>query len=91
MPAIPPHYSLHIPINSATYIPTSGIFYLRLKVIDSANLQSIQYINLNVDNVFPSGTWDSINANPTAPVHAGLAKFLKEHKAWNDKWKIAGK
>jgi hypothetical protein len=24
-------------------------------------------------------------------VHAGLAKFLKEHKAWNDKWKIAGK
>jgi TRAP-type uncharacterized transport system substrate-binding protein len=32
-----------------------------------------------------------INANPNAPVHAGLAKFLKEHKAWNDKWKIAGK
>ena len=32
-----------------------------------------------------------INANPTIPVHAGLAKFLKEHKAWNAKWKIAGK
>jgi uncharacterized protein len=31
-----------------------------------------------------------INAEPGAPVHAGLAKFLKEHKAWNDKWKIAG-
>jgi hypothetical protein len=31
-----------------------------------------------------------INAEPKAPVHAGLAKFLKEHKAWNDKWKIAG-
>ncbi|MCU0593394.1 MAG: hypothetical protein MUC57_18225 [Desulfobacterales bacterium] len=30
-----------------------------------------------------------INANPDAPVHAGLAKFLKEHKAWNDTWKIA--
>ena len=30
-----------------------------------------------------------INANPNIPVHAGLAKFLKEHKAWNDKWKIA--
>ena len=30
-----------------------------------------------------------INANPSIPVHAGLAKFLKEHKAWNDKWKIA--
>ncbi|MHB8091589.1 MAG: TAXI family TRAP transporter solute-binding subunit [Syntrophales bacterium] len=32
-----------------------------------------------------------INANPTIPVHAGLAKFLKEKKAWNNKWKIAGK
>jgi TRAP-type uncharacterized transport system substrate-binding protein len=30
-----------------------------------------------------------INANPQIPVHAGLAKFLKEQKAWNDKWKIA--
>ncbi len=32
-----------------------------------------------------------INANPAIPVHAGMAKFLKEKKAWNDKWKIAGK
>lgn len=32
-----------------------------------------------------------ISANPTIPVHAGLAKFLKEKKAWNDKWTIAGK
>ena len=30
-----------------------------------------------------------ISANPQIPVHPGLAKFLKEHKAWNDKWKIA--
>jgi TRAP transporter TAXI family solute receptor len=30
-----------------------------------------------------------INANPTIPVHPGLAKFLKEQKAWNEKWKIA--
>jgi TRAP transporter TAXI family solute receptor len=34
---------------------------------------------------------NGIKANPAIPVHAGLAKFLKEHKAWNDKWKIAGK
>ena len=32
-----------------------------------------------------------INANPTIPVHPGLAKFLKEKKAWNDKWKVGGK
>ncbi len=30
-----------------------------------------------------------INANPHIPVHPGLAKFLKEHKAWNDKWKVS--
>jgi len=34
---------------------------------------------------------NGIAANPTIPVHPGLAKFLKEHKAWNEKWKIAGK
>ncbi len=31
-----------------------------------------------------------IDGNPQIPVHAGLAKFLKEHKAWNEKWKVAG-
>lgn len=33
---------------------------------------------------------NGISANPDIPVHPGLAKFLKEHKAWNDKWKVAG-
>jgi TRAP-type uncharacterized transport system substrate-binding protein len=32
---------------------------------------------------------NGIKANPDIPVHAGLAKFLKEHKAWNNKWTIA--
>jgi TRAP transporter TAXI family solute receptor len=32
---------------------------------------------------------NGITANPDIPVHPGLAKFLKEHKAWNDKWKIS--
>ena len=32
-----------------------------------------------------------IGSNPHVPVHAGLARFLKEHKAWNDKWEIVGK
>jgi hypothetical protein len=31
-----------------------------------------------------------IKSAPHIPVHAGLAKFLKEHKAWNDSWKVAG-
>jgi TRAP transporter TAXI family solute receptor len=33
---------------------------------------------------------NGINANPQMAVHPGLAKFLKEHKAWNDKWKVSG-
>ena len=33
---------------------------------------------------------NGIIANPTVPVHAGLAKFMKEKKAWNDKWIVAG-
>jgi hypothetical protein len=31
-----------------------------------------------------------INANPEIAVHPGLAKFLKERKAWDAKWKVAG-
>ena len=32
---------------------------------------------------------NGISANPGIAVHPGLAKFLKEKNAWNDKWKIA--
>jgi TRAP transporter TAXI family solute receptor len=31
-----------------------------------------------------------IKANPDIPMHPGLAKFLKEQKAWDPKWKVAG-
>ena len=33
---------------------------------------------------------NGISANPHVPAHPGLARFLKEHKAWSDSWKIAG-
>jgi TRAP-type uncharacterized transport system substrate-binding protein len=29
-----------------------------------------------------------ISANPDIAVHPGLARFLKEHNAWNDKWTL---
>lgn len=32
---------------------------------------------------------NGINANPSIAVHPGLAKFLREHNAWQDKWTIA--
>jgi hypothetical protein len=31
-----------------------------------------------------------IKANPDVPVHGGLAKLMREHKAWDERWKIAG-
>lgn len=31
-----------------------------------------------------------IRAAPEIPVHAGLARFLEEHDAWEDDWTIAG-
>lgn len=40
-------------------------------------------------NDFTGMQASGINANPDIPVHPGLAKFLKEHNAWQDKWKIA--
>jgi TRAP-type uncharacterized transport system substrate-binding protein len=32
---------------------------------------------------------NGIKANPHIPVHAGLARFLKEHNAWNESWNVA--
>src|SRR5262245_5456820 len=33
---------------------------------------------------------NGISANPDIAVHPGLARFLKEHNAWNDKWTLGG-
>lgn len=30
-----------------------------------------------------------IRANPDAPVHPGLARFLEDHDAWDDSWTVA--
>jgi len=56
-------YDLHIPIDTTAYIPTSGILYLRLKVVDNANYQKLNYINLNVDNVYPTGAYTLDSSN----------------------------
>ena len=53
----PADYDLHVSIDSAAHIATSGILYLRVKVVDNANFQKLNYINLNVDNVFPGGAY----------------------------------
>jgi TRAP-type uncharacterized transport system substrate-binding protein len=32
-----------------------------------------------------------ISANPDIAVHPGLARFLKEHSSWNERWKLAAR
>jgi uncharacterized protein len=33
---------------------------------------------------------NGINANPDMVVHPGLARFLKEHQTWSEKWQVGG-
>ena len=53
----PADYDLHVSIDSADHIAFSGILYLRVKVVDNANFQKLNYINLNVDNVYPGAAY----------------------------------
>lgn len=54
------HYLISINIDTTAYIPDSGILYIRLKAVDDANYQGISSLNLNVDNVLPSGSWTGV-------------------------------
>ncbi len=33
---------------------------------------------------------DSIDLNPSVPVHPGVAKYMKEHDVWKDTWVVGG-
>ncbi len=58
-------YNLHLSVNTLTdiRIPASirtnlnGVLNMRLRVTDNANYQSIQYLDLYVDNFYPSGAF----------------------------------
>ena len=49
-------------------------------------LAKIQPVLAALKNDFVGLQVRGIAANPAVPVHPGLAKFLKEHNAWDDKW-----
>lgn len=63
-------FELDIPIDTKSTLPglagpiTSGILYLRLRVTDFADKESITFINLNVDNLYPTGAWDFGSVDP---------------------------
>jgi hypothetical protein len=79
-------YDLNIQINTTdTGPPTpaldidSGILYLRFKITDTSNYQSITSLNLNVDNLYPSNapsgyTADAMDINGTAARVQGTAQ-----------------
>lgn len=51
-------------------------------------LANEQTVLAALKNDFISLQVQGIAANPAMPVHPGLAKFLKEHSAWDDKWVV---
>ncbi len=53
----PGDYDFHVTFDTAPLIPDSGVLYLRIKVVDNADYQTLQYINLNVDNTYPAGAY----------------------------------
>lgn len=58
-------YNISQIIDTTAYIPTSGIFPLKLKIVDNAGNSTDNSINLNIDNIIPTGSWtngvDNIN------------------------------
>ncbi|MDA3809040.1 MAG: hypothetical protein PF518_01800 [Spirochaetaceae bacterium] len=58
-------YNISLSINSSSYISDSGILPIKLKVVDNANNSTDTAINLNIDNIIPTGyltgTPDDIN------------------------------
>ncbi len=53
----PDDFDLHVSVDTEAYIPSSGVLYFRIKVIDNTNYQVLHYINFSVDNTYPSGAY----------------------------------
>jgi hypothetical protein len=53
-------YSISQSINTTSYIPMSGVLPIKLKVVDNASNSTDTSINLNVDNILPTGTWTGV-------------------------------
>ena len=61
-------YTLNLSVDTSA-VPnvgaiSSAILYMRIRVVDYSNFQTLSYINLNVDNQYPTGTWDDVGADP---------------------------
>ena len=69
------HYDISQSVNSVTYISDSGILPVKLKVIDNAGNSTDTAINLNIDNLQPSGSRTGIkdDVNGTSFLLQGTA------------------
>jgi hypothetical protein len=68
---------------------TAAIPFLSIQPADAEQRKSLRWMTSPIGSYgYASRQAQGINANPTMPVHPGLAKFLNEHNAWNDKWTV---
>ncbi len=75
--------------NARLDVPEDVIYRLIQKLYDEKdNLANANPGFVPMAQDFVGMQVSGISANPEIEVHPGLARFLKEHKAWNDKWKI---
>ncbi|MCF6334463.1 MAG: Ig-like domain-containing protein [Spirochaetales bacterium] len=61
-------YSISQSIDTTAYIPASGVLPLKLKVVDNAGNSTDTSINLNVDNILPTGSWIGVLDDITGAV-----------------------
>lgn len=76
-------YNARLDLHEDVVYRLVSAFYRR-----SDELANKQAVLAALKNDFISLQVRGVAANPAMPVHPGLAKFLKEHNAWDDKWVV---
>lgn len=73
--------------NARLDIPRDLIYRLTETFYEKRNgLAKIEPMLEGMAKDFIAVQQQGIKANPTLPVHPGVARFLMEHKAWDDSW-----
>jgi hypothetical protein len=103
---VDPKHAFSKPVGASTImgVPILFGYNARLDIPEDVVYKMINAFYKNKDNLvkadpgfsllakdFVGMQVQGIKANPQIPVHPGLAKFLKEHKAWDNTWKVGGK
>lgn len=95
-------FTQDIGVESALAIPIYFGYNVRADMDEEVVYQMLTVFHDNIDRLvegdpgfeplasdFVGTQAAGVAANPDIPVHAGLARFLEEHDAWDDSWTIA--